>query len=73
MNQLNLFVCDLIHLVLQSGTFFDLCKAAKVILIYKKGDALECNNHCPITYSKINRKTHPCQIEYISGNEQLPL
>ena len=73
MNQLNVFVCDLIHLDLQSGTFLDLRKAAKVIPIYKKGGALECNNHRPITYSKINGKTHPWQIEYISGNEQLPL
>ena len=38
-------LCDLINLVLQSGTFPDILKTAKIIPIYNKGDPLECDNY----------------------------
>ena len=40
---------DLINLVLQSGTFPDILKTAKIIPIYKKEESLERKNYRPIS------------------------
>ena len=45
-NELAKPLCDLINLVLQSGTFPDILKTANIILIYKNVDPLKCNNYC---------------------------
>ena len=48
-NELAKPLCDLINLVLQSGTFPDILKTAKIIPIYNKGGSLECDNYCQET------------------------
>ena len=44
-------LCKIINLVFETGIFPDLCKLAKVISIYKKDDALLCENYRPISLS----------------------
>ena len=50
----------LVSLSFTTGEFPNLCKIAKVILLFKKGDPLDCSNYRPIslfsTFSKIFEK-----------------
>ena len=46
-------LCKIINLVFETGIFPDLCKLAKVIPIYKKDDALLCENYRPISLLSI--------------------
>ena len=49
-------LCKIINLVFETGIFPDLCKLAKVISIYKKDDALLCENYRPISLLSIFSK-----------------
>ena len=53
-------LCDIINLSFITGIFPDLCKLAKVIPLFKKGNPLLCDNYRPISllpvYSKISEK-----------------
>ena len=50
----------LVKLSFTTGEFPNLCKIAKVMLLFKKGDPLDCSNYRPIlllsTFSKIFEK-----------------
>ena len=50
----------LVNLSFTTGKFPNLCKIAKVILLFKKGDSLDCSNYRPISllspFSKIFEK-----------------
>ena len=50
----------LVNLSFTTGEFPNLCKIAKVIPLFKKGDSLACSNYIPIsllsTFSKIFEK-----------------
>ena len=46
---LSKLLCDLINLVLVSGTFPQQLKTAKIIPVYSKEDPLDCTNYLPIS------------------------
>ena len=47
-NELAKPLCDLINLVFQISILPGIIQTAKIIPIYRKGDPLECDKHCPI-------------------------
>ena len=55
-NELATPLCDLIKLVLQSGTFPYILETVKHFPIYKEGDPLGCDNYCLISLLSNIRK-----------------